>query len=215
MYVATMAANSTSDLDHELSETPGEATILVSEFPPPPNYFRTAVDLEPPEIPQAALTRGTLRASAAAKRMRAEAEQLRLGKDATDAILGGVVKDDEDGGTPVVAVFGEIVEDPLHFEPLDTCENHSVIRNQVKSLNIQVIQGFIKLVQDLVHRPTENKHTRDELSHNIFLMLQECNKFREHQAREIIIELLEKQLTERRKLSTYLRADIAEADKLL
>jgi hypothetical protein len=152
-----MAADLASELDHELAETPGEATILVSEFPPPPSYFRTAVNLEPPEIPQDALTRGTLRAAAAARRMRAEAEQIRLGKDATDAILGGVVKDDEEEEGQVVAVFGEIVEDPLRFEPLDTCEDPTVIRDQVKHLNIEVVQGFIRLVQDLVHRPMENK----------------------------------------------------------
>jgi MED7 protein len=44
------------------------------------------------------------------------------------------------------------------------------------------------------------RKTRDELSHHIFLMLQECNKFREHQAREILIALLEGQLAERQKL---------------
>lgn len=46
-------------------------------------------------------------------------------------------------------------------------------------------------------------------------MLQECNKFREHQAREILIELLEKQLSERLKLLKELESRIAEADKLL
>lgn len=46
-------------------------------------------------------------------------------------------------------------------------------------------------------------------------MLQECNKFREHQAREILIELLEKQLEQRERLLEELKASIAEADKLL
>lgn len=155
---AMMAAKPVVELDHELADTPGEATILVSEFPPPPPYFR-CVDLAalaPPAIPQDALTRGTRRAAAVARRLRAEAEQLRLGRDATDAILGGVAKEEDDDGA-VVAVFGEIVEDPLVVEPLDPCEDPTVIRDQVKSLNIEVVQGFIKLVQDLVHRPAENK----------------------------------------------------------
>ena len=55
---------------------------------------------------------------------------------------------------------------------------------------------------------------RDELSHNVFLMLQECNKFREHQARELLIGLLEQQLTERRKLVDELKTSIAKADEL-
>lgn len=56
---------------------------------------------------------------------------------------------------------------------------------------------------------------RDELSHNVFLMLQECNKFREHQSRELLIELLEQQLAERKKLVAELQTDIARAEELL
>ena len=46
-------------------------------------------------------------------------------------------------------------------------------------------------------------------------MLQECNKFREHQAVENLIELLEKQLKERRALLEELQSSIAQADELL
>jgi hypothetical protein len=60
-----------------------------------------------------------------------------------------------------------------------------------------------------------HRKTRDELSHNIFLMLQECNKFREHQARELLIELLEKQLTARRTLLQDLQANISKSETLL
>ena len=56
---------------------------------------------------------------------------------------------------------------------------------------------------------------RDDLSHNVFLMLQECNKFREHQARELLIELLEQQLAERKSLTGELRKSIERADELL
>jgi MED7 protein len=56
---------------------------------------------------------------------------------------------------------------------------------------------------------------RDELSHNVFLMLLECNKFREHQARELLIELLEQQLEERKKLLVELQTNITKADELL
>lgn len=60
-----------------------------------------------------------------------------------------------------------------------------------------------------------SRKTRDELSHNVFLMLQETNKFREHQAREILIEILEKQLAEREKLLKELQDGIERADSLL
>eukprot|EP00980_Cylindrotheca_fusiformis_P029631 scaffold23625_cov137-Cylindrotheca_fusiformis.AAC.16 len=46
-------------------------------------------------------------------------------------------------------------------------------------------------------------------------MLQETNKFREHQAREILIEVLEKQLAEREGLLKELQAGIESADSLL
>jgi hypothetical protein len=32
-----------------------------------------------------------------------------------------------------------------------------VVRDEVKRLNQDVVKGFVKLVQDLVHRPIENK----------------------------------------------------------
>jgi hypothetical protein len=46
-------------------------------------------------------------------------------------------------------------------------------------------------------------------------MLQECNKFREHQAREILIDLLEKQLQQRNNLLAELQEQIRQADQCL
>ncbi len=46
-------------------------------------------------------------------------------------------------------------------------------------------------------------------------MLQETNKFREHQSRELLIEILEKQNEEREKLIQELEDKIQQADALL
>jgi hypothetical protein len=46
-------------------------------------------------------------------------------------------------------------------------------------------------------------------------MLQECNKYREHQAREILIDLLEKEQQERIKIIENLLIQVVEADELL
>jgi hypothetical protein len=46
-------------------------------------------------------------------------------------------------------------------------------------------------------------------------MLQECNKFREHQAREILISTLEKQLERRKEGLASLREEICAADRAL
>ena len=210
---STMQGNN----DDAMADTPGEATMLVSEFPPPPDYYEfmnNPQDLTPPPIPEEALQRGTRRAAAAAAKARAESEQLRLGLDSTDTILGGVAQDEEEQGD-VLAVFGEIVEDPLTVKPIDTCDDPRIVRDKVKELNQHVLEKFVKLLQDLVHRPGDNKQTRDDLTHHIFLMLQECNKFREHQARETLIELLEQQLAERKKLVHELLELTDKANELL
>jgi mediator of RNA polymerase II transcription subunit 7 len=77
--------------------------------------------------------------------------------DQTADVLGGVPAAEEEEEGDVVGVFGEIVEDPLLVQPLDNCEDPTVIRDEVKRLNREVVQGFVKLVQDLVNRPAENK----------------------------------------------------------
>jgi hypothetical protein len=158
-----MTATNATDASGGEGDTPGEAALLVSEFPPPPFYYTEAANLQPPEIPKDALERGTRRAAAAAARARAEAERLRLAdeSDKTADVLGGVLaggrpSDEEEEGD-VVGVFGEIVEDPFMVQPLDVCEDPTIIRDEVKRLNRQVLQGFVKLVQDLVNRPAQNK----------------------------------------------------------
>jgi hypothetical protein len=56
------------------------------------------------------------------------------------------------------------------------------------------------------------RKVRDELSHNLFLMIQECNKFREHQAREILINTLEQQLKQREEGLELLKKEIDDAE---
>jgi hypothetical protein len=161
-------------------DAPGEASLLVSEFPPPPYYYRLAKTLTPPAIPHEALERGTSRAAAAAARARAESERLQLGDEAdkTDAILGGVssVEPHMEEEGDVVAVFGEIVEDPLLVEPPDRCEDPTVVRDQVKRLNRQVLQRFVNLVQDLVHRPMDNKYVLVGLAVAVAVALENRNQ---------------------------------------
>ena len=65
------------------------------------------------------------------------------------------------------------------------------------------------------HESSNNRKRRDELQHDVFLMLQETNKFREHQSRELLIEILEKQNEEREKFIKELEDKIGKADALL
>jgi hypothetical protein len=125
------------------------------------------------------------------------------------------ITDPNDPNEPIVAVFGEIVEDPTLVYVEEECNNPKLLRDNVKRLNRSVLQGFLKLVTKLVNDPIDNKKSRDELSHNIFVMLQECNKFREHQAREILIETLERQLGRREEGLRLLREQIRVAEEAL
>jgi len=75
---------------------------------------------------------------------------------------------------------------------------------------------YCRLYYDPAHLNDEsNRKRRDELSHNVFLMLQETNKFREHQSRELLIEILEKQLEQREKYINELENKITKVDNLL
>jgi hypothetical protein len=77
------------------------------------------------------------------------------------------------------------------------------------------LTGFVKLVDELVHNPLDNKKCRDEVSHNVFLMMQESNKYREHQARELLIDMLQTQVKERRAALTELQTQISIANSTL
>lgn len=125
------------------------------------------------------------------------------------------ITDPNDPNEPIIAVFGEIVEDPTLLQIDQECSNPTTLRDNVQRLNRSVLQNFLTLVTKLVNDPIENKSSRDELSHNIFLMLQECNKFREHQAREILIETLERQLERRVGGLEVLRGQIRVAEGAL
>ncbi|KAL3767013.1 hypothetical protein ACHAWU_004511 [Discostella pseudostelligera] len=203
--------------------------------------------LTPPEIPHRAFR-------VAAKKARMEHQRRKLLEEeerrralqlsvseGVDASKGGVIpthtkspmeEDVEDDDSidvdnpnePLVAVFGEIVEDPTLFQghadddkkEEEQCHDPAIIRENVKRLNSDVLHGFLALVRKLAEDdPSDHRKLRDELSHNLFLMLQECNKFREHQAREILIDTLELQLQRRTLGLELLKERIRSADDAL
>lgn len=209
----------------------GDDMLLVTEFPPPPYYYTLASSgkLTPPDIPERAFRVAAKRVRQEKERARLESERIRLeaggcdSEASTDVAMADKQNDDDDDSItdpndpnePIVAVFGEIVEDPTLVYVEEECNNPTILRDNVKRLNRSVLQGFLKLVNKLVNDPIENKKCRDDLSHNIFLMLQECNKFREHQAREILIATLEQQLEQREEGLRLLRDQIREAEDAL
>ena len=143
----------------------------------------------------------------------------------------------------VIAAFGEIVEDPiLSMNESDICHDPTIIRDTIKLLNRKVIQGFLQLVHTLANdddddnddditslttttTTTSAADTADndtttellcnEVSNNIFLMLKECNKFRYHQACEILIRTLECQYERRKKGLLLIQREIDVANRAL
>lgn len=197
--------------------------------------------LKPPEIPHRAFRIAAKKVALERRRAKEESDRIRSaavgeggaaipllagasaapGEGKDGAKTDGEEEDDDlegvdinDPNAPVVAVFGEIVEDPTLTQE-EECDDPTLIRKNVEDLNQRVLRGFLNVVQKLVHEPTDNKKLRDELSHDIFLMLQECNKFREHQARELLISTLERQLEHRDRGLRDLREQIEEADRSL
>jgi len=65
--------------------------------------------------------------------------------------------DPNDPNEQVVAVFGEIVEDPTLVTAEDECDDPVEIRENVKRLNQDAINGFLRLVKQLVNDPNDNK----------------------------------------------------------
>mmetsp|Transcript_59397 Transcript_59397/g.69433 ORF Transcript_59397/g.69433 Transcript_59397/m.69433 type:complete len:172 (+) Transcript_59397:256-771(+) len=161
-------------------------------------------------------------------RREATQTQTQLGGVGGDAVQGGEannalteepvpvdeeVKELQEGD--VVAVFGEIVEDPLLVHIEDDYNDPNEIRDIMSRLNRDVMEGFVSLVNELVNKPLDNKKCRDEVSHNLFLMIQECNKFREHQSREILIEMLESHLKIRQDALSNLKSEVEKATKAI
>jgi mediator of RNA polymerase II transcription subunit 7 len=186
--------------DHDATQTTEEDDdmLLVTEFPPPPQYYALAsrntpahLRLVPPEIPLRAFRVAAKKVRVERKRAKEESERIRLlacagdgaaaaGSNDAAACNDGTKSasqdnDDDDSidpndpNEPVVAVFGEIVEDPT-LTVDEECDDPTVIRENVKRLNQEVLRGFLKLVRGLVNDPNDNKLSGLENS-SLFLMV--------------------------------------------
>lgn len=207
----------------------GNDAELVSEFPPPPFYYAQASTLNPPQIPHDKILRSTNKTVADRKAKELEDRaKLSLGTSEADAaavdggVLGGDVPDFDKKTTgpdegPIVAVFGDesYLEDPDLVPVEEDCDDPEIVKGEVSRLNREIIKGFITLVGDLIDAPLDHETCRNKLLQNFELMLKECNKFRQHQAREIMIEVLESQLTDRQSATKELNGQINEANLVL
>lgn len=200
---------------------------LVSEFPPPPYYYKLFTQgqqqpLAPPPIPKEAIERSTRQSIRKRATLDME-ERNRLGGLGVGVIGGGGVGDlpDFNGGGkmdgPTIAIFGQdnYLEDPNLVSIPDDFSDPQEVKAEVSRLNKEILQGFMTLVGVLVNSPMDQGPCREQLMKNIEQLLKECNKFREHQARECMIQTLEKQLLDRTNAVRELRNQILEANQFL
>ena len=64
--------------------------------------------------------------------------------------------DVDDPNEPLIACFGEIVEDPTLVVE-EECHDPTVVRENVRVLNRAVLGGFLRLVHRLADEPGDNK----------------------------------------------------------
>jgi len=130
----------------------------------------------------------------------------------------------------VVSIFGEIVEDPLlrmgqhpqqqqqqqqqQQDDVDQqCTNPEEIAIAMKSLNRQIMTSFVTLTRVLVHEPKAAREELITLSQLLIRLLEECNRYRDHQARENLIRCLEDQLKMKRTMLKALEGDLTEVQE--
>jgi len=232
------------NLDHENDTDDLNEAQLVSEFPVPPPYYKLDLTLTPPPIPYDKLIRSTKKSyvdKLKTLKQQEEEERRRCGEDFHSAGTGGDIRNsdgvdmisssdvrkeeeeeeeedfDVDMEGPFVTVFGQesYVEDPTLLPIQDDCSDPKEVQNRVTNLNQDILQDFVTLVGDLVNNPEAHQKCRDKLLRNIESILKECNKFREHQSREILIETLEQQLNDRLAAINTLNEYIQDADEQL
>lgn len=196
-----MDAPGLNNANEQIVDNGENQQLLVSEYPPPPYYFTSCSSLTPPPIPVDAFKKASNNAKS---------------EIMMNAISSEVASNDLNG---VVGVFGEIVEDPSmvydHFVHADEEDDPKIIYDKIKSLNTAVLERYVELVNDMVYRPKENKGKRDELSENLMKMMEESNRFRSHQAREILIEVLELRLKKKKDALNLLKTHVSNTESLL
>eukprot|EP00562_Extubocellulus_spinifer_P028458 CAMPEP_0178655726 /NCGR_PEP_ID=MMETSP0698-20121128/24432_1 /TAXON_ID=265572 /ORGANISM="Extubocellulus spinifer, Strain CCMP396" /LENGTH=254 /DNA_ID=CAMNT_0020297709 /DNA_START=113 /DNA_END=878 /DNA_ORIENTATION=+ len=220
----------------------GEAQILVSEFPNPPPYYNLFATLNgkgkgnllpPPPIPTAKLQATAVevaKAEAASRRIRDEQLKSGAATAAAAAAAEAAAIIPQPNLDDVVSIFGEIVEDPLlrmgqhpqqqqqqqqqQQDDVDQqCTNPEEIAIAMKSLNRQIMTSFVTLTRVLVHEPKAAREELITLSQLLIRLLEECNRYRDHQARENLIRCLEDQLKMKRTMLKALEGDLTEVQE--
>lgn len=213
-------------IDSEIMAEPqeGEAQCLVSEFPNPPPYYKLFASLPanalppPPPIPTSKLeatAEKVAKITAAVQKIRDEQQDTLVGVDPNSAVAAAAHAAIAEASAPpnleeVVSIFGEVVEDPLLriVNEKETCDNPKDIAQEMKKVNQDIMTSFVTLTQVLLQEPEAAREELVKVSKLLIRLLEESNRYREHQARENLIAILEEKMEAKQKALEEVERDL-------
>ena len=224
--------------DAAASQQEGEAQCLVSEFPNPPPYYRLfggslpADQLPPPPpIPTAKLeatAQKVAEITAAVQTIRDEQSDTLVGVDPNSLVAAAAHAAIAAATVPpnleeVVSIFGEVVEDPLlripnekeGSEDRETCDDPSDVAREMKTINRQIMTSFVTLTNVLLQEPAVARSELVKVSKLLVRLLEQSNRYREHQARENLIAVLEETAEAKRTALEEVERDLEVTEAAL
>mmetsp|Transcript_9758 Transcript_9758/g.27324 ORF Transcript_9758/g.27324 Transcript_9758/m.27324 type:complete len:228 (-) Transcript_9758:375-1058(-) len=209
----------------------GEAQCLVSEFPNPPPYYKLFGSLPahrlppPPPIPTAKLeatAQKVAEITTAVQKIRDEQQDTLVGVDPSSAVAAAAHGTIAEASAPpdleeVISIFGEVVEDPLLriANEKETCDNPRDIASEMKKVNKEIMTSFVTLTNVLLQEPEAAREELVKVSKLLVRLLEESNRYREHQARENLIAVLEEKVEAKRKALAEVERDLETTEAAL
>ena len=230
--------------DAAASQQEGEAQCLVSEFPNPPPYYKLfggSLPADqvppPPPIPTAKLEATAQKVAAitaAVQRIRSEQSDTLVGVDPNSPVAAAAHAAIAAAAVPpnlaeVVSIFGEVVEDPLLRIPHEkkeggsdedsrkeeTCDDPSDVAREMKRINHRIMTSFVALTNVLLQEPAAARSELVKVSKWLVRLLEQSNRYREHQARENLIAVLEETAEAKRTALEEVERDLEVTEAAL
>ena len=212
----------------------------MSEFPNPPPYYRLFGDSlpadqlpPPPPIPTAKLeatAQKVAEITSAVQQIRDEQSDTLVGVDPNSLVAAAAHAAIAAATVPpnleeVVSIFGEVVEDPLLRIPHEkeegevrretTCDDPSDVAREMKTINRQIMTSFVTLTNVLLQEPAVARSELVKVSKLLVRLLEQSNRYREHQARENLIAVLEETAEAKRTALAEVERDLEVTEAAL
>ena len=97
----------------------------------------------------------------------------------------------------------------------ETCDNPKDIAQEMKNVNQDIMASFVTLTQVLLQEPEAAREELVKVSKLLIRLLEESNRYREHQARENLIAVLEEKVEAKRKALEEVERDLEATQEAL